>query len=123
MLLPRIAAAYRGGDDHLLSAWRRLFERQGFRLLGAHEVAPEILVPEGALGARAAVRARPRRHRARLRLSARQPGRSTSGRRWWSSGRHVLAVEAAEGTDAMLARVAEMRANGRVRRLPAAAFW
>ena len=31
------------------------------------------------------------------------------------SGRHVLAVEAAEGTDAMLARVAEMRANGRVR--------
>jgi len=31
------------------------------------------------------------------------------------AGRHVLAVEAAEGTDAMLARVAEMRANGRVR--------
>jgi hypothetical protein len=27
----------------------------------------------------------------------------------------VLAVEAAEGTDAMLARVAEMRASGRVR--------
>ena len=27
----------------------------------------------------------------------------------------VLAIEAAEGTDAMLARVAEMRANGRLR--------
>ena len=31
------------------------------------------------------------------------------------AGRHVLAVEAAEGTDQLLARVAEMRANGRVR--------
>ena len=31
------------------------------------------------------------------------------------AGKHVLAVEAAEGTDGMLARVAEMRANGRVR--------
>ena len=28
---------------------------------------------------------------------------------------HVLAVEAAEGTDAMLARVAELRASGRLR--------
>jgi len=31
------------------------------------------------------------------------------------AGKHVLAVEAAEGTDAMLAHVAEMRASGRVR--------
>ena len=29
--------------------------------------------------------------------------------------RHIVAVEAAEGTDAMLARVAEMRGNGRLR--------
>jgi hypothetical protein len=34
------------------------------------------------------------------------------------AGRHVLAVEAAEGTDAMLARVAEMRSSGRVRSPP-----
>src|SRR5690606_26240195 len=48
-LLPRVLAAYRGGDDHLLSSIARLFEAHGFRLLGAHEVAPEILVPEGEL--------------------------------------------------------------------------
>ena len=73
--------------------------------------APEILMPEGALGRVQPSRARPRRHRLRARLSARQPGRSTSGRRWWWPDKHVLAVEAAEGTDAMLARVAEMRAQ------------
>jgi UDP-2,3-diacylglucosamine hydrolase len=50
MLLPRIMAAYRGGDNHLLSGVSKIVEDQGFRLIGAHEVAPEILVPEGALG-------------------------------------------------------------------------
>jgi DUF1009 family protein len=34
------------------------------------------------------------------------------------AGRHILAVEAAEGTDAMLARIAEMRTNGRLRARP-----
>src|SRR3954452_3660575 len=49
-LLPRIAAAFRGGDDHLLRGVAKLFEQKGVRLLGAHEVAPEILVPDGLLG-------------------------------------------------------------------------
>src|SRR5215471_11244557 len=49
-LLPRILPLLRGGDDHLLTGVARIFEEHGFRLLGAHEVAPEILVPEGTLG-------------------------------------------------------------------------
>ena len=50
-MFPRIVAAFRGGDDHLLSHIAELFERYGFRLLGAHDVAPEILMPDGVLGA------------------------------------------------------------------------
>src|SRR5438105_10668936 len=49
-LLPRIARAYRGGDDHLLSNVARAFEDHGFRIVAAHEVAPEILMPQGAVG-------------------------------------------------------------------------
>src|SRR5947209_13758252 len=49
-LLPRIARAYRGGDDHLLSNVARAFEDHGFRVVGAQEVAPEILMPQGAGG-------------------------------------------------------------------------
>ena len=49
MLMPRILAAFRGGDNHLLSGMGRLLEQDGFRLLGAHEVAPEILAPENAI--------------------------------------------------------------------------
>ena len=62
-LLPRIVRAFRGGDDHLLSGIGGLFEDHGFRLLGAHEVAPEILMPEGALGKLAPTAARSRRYR------------------------------------------------------------
>jgi len=49
-LLPRIYGIFRGGDDHLLKGVAAIFEEHGFRLLGAHTVAPEILMPEGALG-------------------------------------------------------------------------
>ena len=81
-LLPRIAAAFRGGDDHLLSSGARLIEEQGFRLLGAHEVAPEILVPEGTLG-----HVQPASATAPISpwgsTICTPPDRSTSGRRWW----------------------------------------
>jgi DUF1009 family protein len=113
MMMPRIAAAFRGGDDHLLSSVGRLFERQGFHLLGAHEVAPEILMPEATLG-----RVQPSEgDRADIALGLdylRAAGPYDIGQAVVVAGKHVLAVEAAEGTDAMLARVAELRANGRV---------
>ena len=114
MLLPRIAAAFRGGDDHILSSGAKLIEEQGFRVLGAHEVAPEILVTEGSMAA-----AQPtERDRADIALGLdylRATGPFDVGQAVVVAGKHVLAVEAAEGTDQMLARVAEMRANGRVR--------
>ena len=114
MLLPRIAAAFRGGDDHILSSGAKLIEEQGFRVLGAHEVAPEILVPEGSMAA-----AQPTEcDRADIMLGLdylRATGPFDVGQAVVVAGKHVLAVEAAEGTDQMLVRVAEMRANGRVR--------
>jgi hypothetical protein len=113
-VLPRVLAAFRGGDDHLLSNIARLFEQYGFRLLGAHEVAPEILMVEGALGRVQAGE----RDRADIALGLdylRAAGPFDVGQAVVVAGQHVLAVEAAEGTDAMLARVADMRANGRVR--------
>src|SRR5260370_281276 len=49
-LLPRILRIYRGGDDRLLSGIAKIFEEHGFRAIGAHDIAPEILMPEGSLG-------------------------------------------------------------------------
>jgi DUF1009 family protein len=112
--LPRVLKAFRGGDNHLLSGMSRLLEGEGLRLRGAHEVAPEILVPEGVLG-----RVGPsEQDRADIALGLnylRAAGSFDIGQGVVAAGLHIIAVEAAEGTDGMLTRVVEMRANGRVR--------
>ena len=113
-LMPRVIAAYRGGDNHLLSGMGKILEQDGFHLLGAHEVAPEILVPEGALG-RAQASPRDRDDIAIGFDCLHAIGPFDVGQAAVVAGKHVLAVEAAEGTDQMLARIAEMRANGRLR--------
>jgi DUF1009 family protein len=115
MLLPRIAAAFRGGDDHLLTGVARIVEDRGFRLLGAHEVAPEILVPEGALTRTVAKECDLADIKLGLEyLQATSP--FDVGQAVVVADRQVLATEAAEGTDGMLARVAELR---KIRRLHA----
>ncbi len=114
MLMPRILAAFRGGDNHLLSGMGRLLEQDGFRLLGAHEVAPEILAPENAIG-----RVQPsEQDRADIALGLdylKAAGPFDIGQAVVVAGRHIVAVEAIEGTDEMLARIAAMRASGRMR--------
>lgn len=115
LVLPRVIRAYYGGDDHLLSGVARIFEHHGFRLLGAHEVAPDILVPEGALGAR-----KPddtdKADIARGLSLLHAIGPFDVGQAVVIANNHVLALEAAEGTDRMLERVAELRRSGRIRK-------
>jgi DUF1009 family protein len=112
-LLPRILHAYRGGDDHLLTSIARAFEDYGFRIVGAHEVAPEILVPQGPIGSlQPSERDRADIARALTLLEATGP--FDIGQAAVVAANHVLAVEAVEGTDAMLARIAELRARGRI---------
>jgi DUF1009 family protein len=114
LALPRIVAAYRGGDDHLLSGVGRLLEDHGLRMVGAHDVAPDILVPEGPLG-RARAADRDRDDIAVGLQFLRATGPFDVGQGVVVGGKHVLAVEAIEGTDLMLARVAELRRIGRLR--------
>jgi DUF1009 family protein len=116
-VLPRVFAAYRGGDNHLLSGMGKLLEDEGLRLVGAHEIAPDILIQEGTLA-----RAQPSElDRGDIALGLeylRAAGKFDIGQAVVVAGRHILAVEAVEGTDAMLARIAEMRTNGRLRARP-----
>ena len=48
-VLGRVWAAFRGGDDHLLSGIGRILEQDGFRMVGIKDVAPDILMPEGCI--------------------------------------------------------------------------
>lgn len=112
--LPKILAGFRGGDDHLLTALGRIFEEHGLKLIGAHEVAPEILVRPGALG-RLTPGAGDRADIARGLSVLAATGPFDIGQAVVVADNHVLAIEAAEGTDNMLARIAELRSQGRVR--------
>jgi DUF1009 family protein len=112
-LLPRVWRIYRGGDDHLLSGVVRIFEDHGFRIVGAHEVAPQILMPAGNVGSRAPAAQDLADIEHGLGL-LRAIGPYDVGQGAVVANKHVLAVEAAEGTDSMLARVAELRARGRI---------
>jgi DUF1009 family protein len=112
-ILPQLYRAFRGGDDHLLSGIGRIFEAHGFHMIGAHEIAPEILAGAGSLAARSASD----KELADIALGftvidAMAP--YDIGQAVVVVDNRVVAVEAAEGTDAMLARIAALRDNGRL---------
>jgi UDP-2,3-diacylglucosamine hydrolase len=111
--LPQIWRAYRGGDDHLLSGVAGIFEGLGFRVVGAHDVAPEIVAREGPLTKRKPSTNDLSDIAHGLALLA-ATGQFDIGQAVVVANGRVLAVEAAEGTDRMLKRVAELRREGRI---------
>jgi DUF1009 family protein len=113
-VLGRVMAAFRGGDDHLLSGIGRILEQDGFRMVGIRDVAPDILMPEGCI-----TRAMPGpadiADIAKGRDVLRALGPFDIGQAVVVIDGHVVAVEDIEGTDGLLARVARLRGEGRIR--------
>jgi hypothetical protein len=116
-VLPTVIAAFRGGDDHLLTGIGKIFERQGIRLLGLKDVAPDLLMPEGCM-----TRARPDTAieadivKGRAVLAALSP--FDIGQGCVVIDGHVVAVEDTGGTDGLLRRVEQLRCERRVRAKP-----
>jgi len=106
--LPQILRMLAGGDDSVLSRVVRFFEAKGFTVRGAHEVAPDLLADGGRLGA--AALGRQSHADAELGFAVRAAlGPLDAGQAVAVAEGTVLAIEGAEGTDAMLARVARLR--------------
>ncbi len=107
-VIPRIVAAARRGDEALLRCLVTIFEEEGFRVTGADQVVDELLLPEGPLGAHG-LPAALRGDLARAIDVVEAMGRVDVGQGAVIVEGLPLAVEAAEGTDRMLARCAELR--------------
>lgn len=110
--LPFLLSLSKGGDDHILSRIVRFFEQKGYRVHGAGDVLPELLVPEGTLTRRSPSTG----DEADMALGfevVRTLGKLDIGQAAVVSNGYVLAVEAAEGTDAMLERCADIKRQGR----------
>jgi UDP-2,3-diacylglucosamine hydrolase len=110
----QIWSSFRGGDDHLLSGIGRIFEAQGFRMVGIKDVAPDLLMPEGAL-----TWTKPDDRAAADIAKGREVLRALSpfdiGQAVVVIDGHVVGVEDVEGTDGLLARIARLREQGRIR--------
>lgn len=110
----QVLAAFRGGDDHLLSGIGRILERDGFRMVGIKDIAPDLLMPAGCL-----TRKMPDRSATADIAKGLDVLRALSpfdiGQAVVVIDGHVVGVEGIEGTDALLARIAQLRSEGRIR--------
>ena len=113
--LPTLISVSTGGDNSVLSGIVQFFEDREFRIVGAHEIAPELLAGSGPLGKR-------------------RPGEKDQkdidtavgvigvlgpfdvGQAVVVAEGYVLAVEAAEGTDRMLERCRDLKHFSLVKR-------
>jgi UDP-2,3-diacylglucosamine hydrolase len=110
-LLARIGRSAFAGDDGLLAAVMRIFTEEGFRIIGAHEILQEAVAPSGLMtkvGPDALALMDIRRGVEVVRLL----GAADVGQGCVVQQGLVLAVEAIEGTDAMLHRAGALRREG-----------
>lgn len=109
-VLPQVLRMLVGGDDSVLTRVVRVFELNGVTVRGAHEVAPNLLVPDGALG-RVAISKEGRADAALARAVRDALAPLDAGQAVVVCDGRVLALEGAEGTDAMLQRLAQQRGS------------
>lgn len=112
--LPDILRLFKGGDDFALKGVIRLFEREGFRIVGVDSFASDLLAWQGAMNAISfpedAAEDLEFGRKCLKDLSAYDCGQALV-----VSKRRIIAIEAVEGTDAMIERVALLRETGRWR--------
>jgi len=105
--LPKALAAAREGDDALLSLILESFEHDGFEIVSPQDIVSELLLPEGHLGSVGLTLT----HRDDVKKACKMAqtiGALDIGQGAVVCRGLVLAVEAQEGTDAMLSRISAL---------------
>ena len=104
-LVPRIQAAIAQGDDGALRTVIGIFEESGFAVRAAHDIAPDLLPPVGAI-TRYAVEAHTAADAVLAEQTVAEMGTRDQGQACLVRRGRVLAREGQDGTDAMLTRFA-----------------
>jgi DUF1009 family protein len=112
-MVPRIVLGLSRGDDTLLRVVLSYLERKGLKVVGAHEIVPELVASEGCL-----TKAYPRnadwRDIEAARIAAEAIGALDIGQGAVAIGGRAIALEGIEGTDGLLERVKGLRGHGRL---------
>ena len=110
-LLAQLVTHPHAGDNTLLSTLIQFFEKEGFTVIGADHVVPDLLMPQGCLTA-----TKPNKE-AEVNIDLghqilSQIGDLDIGQSIAVQQNTILGVEAIEGTDALIARTGELRLSG-----------
>lgn len=112
--LPKILSLMVGGDDTVLRGVVRFFEDRGYTVVGAHQIAPELVAAVGDVG-----RIRPSEsNQLDLRKgfeAAHVLGGLDIGQAVVAVGGRVVGVEGVEGTDELVARIKDLKSRGKVK--------
>lgn len=108
-----VAGGLARGDDGLLRLVMRRLERKGIRVMGAHEVVPELLAVEGPWTKATPGKADWRDIDA-ARAAAEAIGSLDIGQGAVAIGGRAIALEGIEGTNGLLERVRDLRDHGRL---------
>jgi len=113
LTLSGIMRLKRGGDDKVVNGVVQIFESEGFRIVGPREAVPGFVAPAGVLGRHKPGRKAKADIAFGLKAIARM-GPLDIGQAVVVLSERVVAVEAAEGTTAMIQRCGDLRDNGRI---------
>ncbi|WP_217574901.1 LpxI family protein [Mesorhizobium sp. GbtcB19] len=112
-IIPLVVRALRRGDDGLLKVLTRGLETRGIKVVGAHEVVPELTASEGVLTATEPNQSDWRDIEA-ARKAANAIGALDIGQAAIAIGGRAVALEGIEGTAGLLDRTRELRGHGRL---------
>lgn len=111
--LPRLARGLSRGDDGLLKLIIAHIEAAGIKVVGAHEIVPDILAVEGPMSGIKPLdddwRDLEAARRAAIAIGALDIGQAAV-----SINGRVVALEGIEGTDGLLERTRTLRSHGRI---------
>lgn len=111
--LPSLFVGVTRGDDTVLKLFVRRIERSGIKVVGAHEIVPELVAAEGLL-TKAAPRKADWRDIEAAHAAAKAIGALDIGQAAVAVGGRAIALEGVEGTDGLLERTRELRGHGRL---------
>jgi len=111
--LPRIMGVLGKGDDGVLRAITAGLETYGVKVVGAHQIAPDLLASAGPMTGISPQKSDWRDIEAAAQ-AARAIGAIDVGQAAVAIGGRAIALEDVEGTDGLLARVKDLRSHGRL---------
>ena len=112
-MLTRIVVALAKGDDGLLRVIAGMVEASDVKVVGGHEIVPDLLAAEGVM-TRVGPTVRDRADVAAAWRAARAIGALDIGQAAVAIGGRAIALEGIEGTEGLLDRTRELRSHGRI---------